>query len=130
LLCYLIKFSFQFPSCIVGPTADVQLPDCTELLGNFIHLSLYSGCQLTRGRILGRNWVISLKSFPPCCSQSPLLMYFTPPPPPPSKSGLQLVCNVNIVYENLKSENVSRLCPETATKLYVHEFGFWSLSLY
>ncbi len=26
-------------------------------------------------------------------------------PPPPSKSGLKLVCNVNIVYKNLKSEN-------------------------
>ncbi len=25
--------------------------------------------------------------------------------PPPSKSGLKLVCNVNIVYGNLKSEN-------------------------
>ncbi len=27
------------------------------------------------------------------------------PPPLPSKSGLKLVCNVNIVYGNLKSEN-------------------------
>jgi hypothetical protein len=27
------------------------------------------------------------------------------PPPPLSKSGLKLVCNVNIVYGNLKSEN-------------------------
>ncbi len=26
-------------------------------------------------------------------------------PPPPCKSGLKLVCNVNIVYGNLKSEN-------------------------
>ncbi len=26
-------------------------------------------------------------------------------PPPPGKSGLKLVCNVNIVYGNLKSEN-------------------------
>ncbi len=31
-----------------------------------------------RGRILGRNWDKSLKSFPPCYSQSPLL---TPSPP-------------------------------------------------
>jgi hypothetical protein len=37
---------------------------------------------------------------------------------------LKLVCNVNIVYGNLKYENSSRLCPETSTKLYVHEFGF------
>jgi hypothetical protein len=32
--------------------------------------------------------------------------FYTPPPPPSlSKSGLKLVCNVNIVYGNLKSEN-------------------------
>ncbi len=39
----------------------------------------------------------------PCYSQSPLLMDYSPP----SKSGLKLVCNVNIVYGNgnLKSEN-------------------------
>ncbi len=35
--------------------------------------------------------------------QSPLLADFTSPPP--SKSGLKLVCNVNIVYGNPKSEN-------------------------
>jgi hypothetical protein len=27
-------------------------------------------------------------------------------------------------YINLKSEELSRLCPETSKKLYVHEFGF------
>jgi hypothetical protein len=33
-------------------------------------------------------------------------MDFTPPPPPHlSKSGLKLVCNVKVVYGNLKSEN-------------------------
>jgi hypothetical protein len=41
----------------------------------------------------------SLKSFPPCYSQSPLPHF------PLRKSGLKLVCNVNIVYGNLKSEN-------------------------
>ncbi len=30
---------------------------------------------------------------------------YSPPPPPLSKSGLKLVCNVNIVYRNLKPEN-------------------------
>jgi hypothetical protein len=47
------------------------------------------------------NWDKSLKSLPPCYSQSPLLQIFSPPPspPPPSKSGLKLVCNVNIVKE-------------------------------
>ncbi len=47
------------------------------------------------GRILGRNWDKSLRNFPPCYSQSPR----------PSKSGLKQVCNSNIVYGNLKSEN-------------------------
>jgi hypothetical protein len=56
----------------------------------------------TGGRILGRNWDKSLKSFPPCYSQLPLLTDFTSPH---SKSGLKLVCKVNIVYGNLKSEN-------------------------
>ncbi len=42
--------------------------------------------------------------FPPCYSQSSLLTDFIPPLSP-SKSGLKLVCNVNIVYGNLKSEN-------------------------
>ncbi len=55
---------------------------------------------LIRGRILGPNRGKSLKSFPPCYSQSPvptdLLLH---------KSGLKLVCNVNVVHGNLKSEN-------------------------
>ena len=59
--------------------------------------------ELSRGRILGRNWDISCKSFPPCYSQSPPQTDF--PLPHLSKSGLKLTCNVNIVYENLKSEN-------------------------
>jgi hypothetical protein len=49
------------------------------------------------------SWTLfgqSLQSFPPCYSQSP-----PPPPPPPGKSGLRLICNDNIVYGNLKSEN-------------------------
>ncbi len=63
------------------------------------------------------------KSFPPCYSQSYLPTDFTPPAL--SKGSLKLVCNVNIVYGNLKSENF-QIIPETSTKLYVHEFGFWS----
>ncbi len=57
-----------------------------------------------RGRILGRNGDKSLKSFPPCYSLSSLLTDFTPPSPW-SKIGLKLVCKVNFVHENLKSEN-------------------------
>ncbi len=56
-----------------------------------------------RGRIPGRNWDSSLMSFPPCYSQSPSTNGFYHPPL--IKSGLKLVCNVNIVYGNLKSEN-------------------------
>jgi hypothetical protein len=58
----------------------------------------------TRGLILGRKWDRSLKSFTLCYSQSPLLTDITTPSFL-SKSGLKLVCNVNIVYGNLKSEN-------------------------
>jgi hypothetical protein len=47
-----------------------------------------------------------------------------PPPPPLSKSGLKLVCNVNIVLRKPQVWELSILCPETSTKLYVHEFGF------
>jgi hypothetical protein len=39
----------------------------------------------SKGRILGRNWDKSLKSFPPCYSQAPLLMDFTPLLPPPGQ---------------------------------------------
>ncbi len=53
----------------------------------------------TRGRILRRNW--DKRDF----HLFLLLIHFTPPPPPLSKSGLKLVCNVNFVYGNLKSEN-------------------------
>ncbi len=58
-----------------------------------------------QSRILGRNWDKSLKSFPSCYSQSPLANRFYSSSPPPQKSGLKLVCSVNIVYGNLKSEN-------------------------
>jgi hypothetical protein len=57
------------------------------------------------GRILVRKWDKSLESFPPCFSEAP-------PPHPPSKSGLKLVCDVNIVHGNLKSEN----CQDYAQK--------------
>ncbi len=35
---------------------------------------------------------------------------FTLPPLPPSGNGLRLICYVNIVYENLKSEKPQRNC--------------------
>jgi hypothetical protein len=52
---------------------------------------------------------ILVKNFPPCYSQSPLLTDFSllplPLTTPLSKSGLKLVCNVNIVHGSLKAEN-------------------------
>jgi hypothetical protein len=80
----------------------------------------------SRGRILGRNWDKSLKSFPSCYSQLQLLTV-TAPHPPSSKSGLKLVCNVKTLYRIWKPHvwDFSSLCrPETSTKLYVHENGF------
>jgi hypothetical protein len=51
------------------------------------------------------GWFFHHDGMLPLCSlRSSLLIYFTPPPPL-SKSGLKLVCNINIVYGNLKSEN-------------------------
>ncbi len=44
--------------------------------------------------------------------------------PPLSKNGLKLVCNVSISYGNIKSD--LKIMPETWTKVYVHEFGFWN----
>ncbi len=42
---------------------------------------------------------------------------FCPPPPPPqSKSGSKIVCNVNIVYGNLKSEN-SQIMPRNLNEI-------------
>jgi hypothetical protein len=51
--------------------------------------------------ILNEDGVYSLLY--PCFSQSSLITDFTSLPP--SKSGLKLVCNVNIVYRNLKYQN-------------------------
>jgi hypothetical protein len=51
--------------------------------------------QFIRGRILGRNWDESQKSFPPCYAQSPLTTDFTPPTL--AKSGVKLACDVNII---------------------------------
>jgi hypothetical protein len=61
----------------------------------------------------------SPKSCPPCYSQSPLLMDLTPPPSPRAK----VIWNwfVNIVNENLQSENSQDYAQSVQ---YVHEFGF------
>ncbi len=49
---------------------------------------------------------------------------FYPPSHALSKNCLKLVCNVNIVQYKETSSLRRRLCSETSTKFYVHEFGF------
>ncbi len=61
---------------------------------------------ITEAEFLDVNWDKSLKSFPPCYSQSP---------PPLSKSGLKLVCYVNIAY-GFKSENSQDYAPKPQRK--------------
>ncbi len=43
---------------------------------------------------------------------------------------MKRVCNVNLVYRNLKSENSQDYAQkvETSTKLYIHEFGFSTIA--
>ncbi len=59
----------------------------------------------------------SLKRLPSCYSQSPLLTDILHPHPP------------RVVMEKLMRKpqvwELSRLCPETSTKLYVRESAFW-----
>ncbi len=57
----------------------------TKNVGQYsiLHFKLYKMLVLeSRGRILGRNWDKSLKSFLPSYSQPPLLTDFHPHPPP------------------------------------------------
>ncbi len=78
------------------------------------------------GRILGRNWDKSLKSFPPSYSQSPLLrILLALLPPPLSKSDLKLVLWCKHCICKPQVWELSRLCLETS--LYVHEFGLCTL---
>ncbi len=63
------------PLAIISP-----LSQDTQAEGHFGYYSLLIESFFFSGRILRRNWDKSLKSFPPCYSQSPLLTDFTPPP--------------------------------------------------
>ncbi len=42
-----------------------------------------------------------------------------------SRNLLQFIYGSKNPYRNPKPEKLSRLCPKTSRKLYVHEFGFW-----
>jgi hypothetical protein len=61
----------------------------------------------SRGRILGRNWDKSLRSFPPCYSQSHLLMDFAPPPPPFLLSICHLYSNIAFFHKKLLAFSIS-----------------------
>jgi hypothetical protein len=100
-------------------TLSLNLPLLITVPQSVNLLSPWPACliDLSWGRILGRNWDISLKSFPPCYLQSTLLTNCTHPP-----------YWAKLVFKHWirKSQvwELSRLCPETSAKLYVHEFGF------
>jgi hypothetical protein len=71
-----------------------------------------------------RNWDNNLKSFPPCYSQSqsPVLYNRFPPPPlPQAKVCWNLVCTCTHFLRKPQVWELLRLCPETSTKLYVHD---------
>jgi hypothetical protein len=60
------------------------------------------GMFLYRGKILGHNWDNKSSEFS-SLRFTIISTDFTPPPL--EQSGLTLVCNINIVYRDLKSEN-------------------------
>ncbi len=73
---------------------------------------------LSRGRILGRNWYKSTKEFPPLLFIVTSAKGFNPPPPWTKWFEAGLSCNHCIRKPQVWE--LSRLCPETSTKL----FGF------
>ncbi len=77
------------------------------------------------GRILGRNWDKSLKSFPPCYSQSPI---FNPPPPPQhwAKVVWKLVFTLNCKHCIASILRTLKIMPGNLNEIYVHELGFRS----
>jgi hypothetical protein len=68
------------------------------------------------GQILGRNWGKSFKSFPPCYSQSLLIRILLPTPL--VKSGLKLICYVNIVlYKETSSLRTLMIMPRNLNEI-------------
>ncbi len=89
---------------------------------------LHSMKKQPRGRVREHNGDKSLKSFAPCYIFTVTSNDgFYSSPHSLRKNGLKLVCSLNIVYiRKPQVWELSRLCPETSTKLYIHEFGFRS----
>ena len=68
-------------------------------------------------RILGRNWD---KSFPPCYLKSPLQI---DSPPALEKKWVENGLQCKNCIRKPQVWELSRLCPETSTNLYVHKCG-------
>jgi hypothetical protein len=68
----------------------------------------------------------NIKSFSPCYSQSHLWTDFNSPPPQKNNKWFEtgLYCKHCILKPQVWE--LSRLWSETSTKLYVHEFGFYT----
>jgi hypothetical protein len=47
----------------------------------------------------------------------------------PDRKPYPLTFGLRNPYRNLKSKELSRLCPKTSTKLYAHEFGFCTFNI-
>ncbi len=108
LLClrpHCVRLSAMYSPLPLQP-AWAEITTCFPFLIFSVPLSFLCGEVLHssyRGLILGRNWD---KSLPPSLlfTVTSTSGFYSPlglPPP----LGLKLVCNVNIVYKNLKSEN-------------------------
>jgi hypothetical protein len=69
-----------------------------------IGMDCLDGCGCKEAEILDVIGTKVLRVFL-LATQSPLLTVYSPPPPP-SKSGLKLVCNVNIDY----AQKLERIC--------------------
>ncbi len=71
-----------------------------------------------------------LKSFPPCYSLSHLLKDYNPPPPTNEQKRHETGLYCKHFIRKPQVWEPARLCPETSTKLYVHEFGFSTCGIY
>jgi hypothetical protein len=69
---------------------------------NFIDANAYAGVPLkTEAEFLDLIGTNVLRVYFLLFTVASTNRFYFPHPPPPSKSGLKLVCNVNIVYGNL-----------------------------
>ncbi len=72
------------------------------------------------------SWTKVFRVFLLAIQRSPLLTRFTPPPP--LRKWLETGMQCKHCIRKPQVWALSRWCPETSTKLCVHEFGFWTPS--